>query len=121
MLTRTSGLRRPSLAAVKDDWPPTRDDGYRRDASRSAHRDPGFCALAQRAWSLPHNFSFYDALHVAAGSHVDILRLTAGKQLSRAPRRPARRNSCSLSRTRQHATLNQKRQKTRAHVALPQS
>lgn len=48
-------------------------------------RYPHVGALARRAWSLRHNFSFYDALYVALASHLDVPLLTADTRLSRAP------------------------------------
>lgn len=48
-------------------------------------RYPHVGPLARRAWSLRHNFSFYDALYVALASYLGIPLLTADTRLSRAP------------------------------------
>lgn len=42
-------------------------------------------ADARRAWTLRHNFTFYDALYVALASHLDIPLLTADPRLRREP------------------------------------
>lgn len=51
----------------------------------------GFNSGSQRqrgrstAWTLRHNFTFYDALYVALASHLDIPLLTADPRLRREP------------------------------------
>lgn len=52
------------------------------------HRYPHSGALAEHAWSLRHNFSFYDALYVALAARLNVPLLTGDTRLSRAPRLP---------------------------------
>ena len=54
------------------------------------YRYPHIGAIAQRAWKLRHNLSFYDALYVALASDLDIPLLTGDTRLSRAPGLPCR-------------------------------
>lgn len=54
------------------------------------HRYPHVGVLARRAWTLRHNFSFYDALYVALASYLGIPLLTADTRLSQAPGLPCR-------------------------------
>jgi predicted nucleic acid-binding protein len=57
-------------------------------ASLIDHRYAHLGALAQRAWNLRHNLSFYDALYVALASSLAIPLLTADARLSRTPGLP---------------------------------
>lgn len=50
-----------------------------------AHRYPHSGPLAQTAWRLRSNLSFYDALYVALATHLDIPLLTADERLARSP------------------------------------
>jgi predicted nucleic acid-binding protein len=47
------------------------------------HRYPHTDALAQRAWTLRHSLSFYDALYVGLASYLEIPLLTGNTRLSR--------------------------------------
>jgi predicted nucleic acid-binding protein len=44
--------------------------------------------LAQRAWALRHNVSYYDALYVALAARLGFPLLTADARLARAPGLP---------------------------------
>lgn len=52
------------------------------------HRYPHAGPLAERAWTLRGNLSFYDALYVALAAGLDIPLLTGDARLSRAPSTP---------------------------------
>lgn len=52
------------------------------------HRYPHAGALAQRAWTLRHNLTFYDALYVALASYLSLPLLTSDGRLGRAPGLP---------------------------------
>lgn len=52
------------------------------------HRYPHVGPLADRAWSLRHNLSFYDALYVALAAELDLPLVTADARLGRAPDLP---------------------------------
>jgi len=52
------------------------------------HRYPHAGALAQRAWTLGHNLSFYDALYVALAGYLNLPLLTADARIGRAPGLP---------------------------------
>jgi predicted nucleic acid-binding protein len=54
------------------------------------HRYPHAGELAETAWTLRHNLSFYDALYVALAARLGIALLTGDTRLSRAPRLPCR-------------------------------
>jgi predicted nucleic acid-binding protein len=54
------------------------------------HRYPHVGALGQRAWTLRHNMSYYDALYVALASYLHLPLLTGDARLSRAPGLPCR-------------------------------
>lgn len=52
------------------------------------HRYPHGGTLAERAWKLRHNLSFYDALYVALAERLDVPLLTGDARLARAPGLP---------------------------------
>lgn len=52
------------------------------------HRYPHAGVLAERAWALRQNLSFYDALYVALAGHLGVPLLTGDTRLSRAPGLP---------------------------------
>lgn len=52
------------------------------------HRYPHDGALAERAWALRGNLSFYDALYVALADRLGVVLLTGDTRLSRAPGLP---------------------------------
>jgi len=52
------------------------------------HRYPHSGALAEHAWTLRHNLTFYDALYVALAARLNVPLLTADARLSRAPHLP---------------------------------
>ncbi|MCO5314570.1 MAG: type II toxin-antitoxin system VapC family toxin [Solirubrobacterales bacterium] len=52
------------------------------------YRYPHSGQLAERAWELRHNLSFYDALYVALAARLEIPLVTADRRLGRAPRLP---------------------------------
>ncbi len=54
------------------------------------HRYPHTGALAEGAWALRSNVSFYDALYVALAAHLSVPLVTADTRLSRAPALPCR-------------------------------
>ncbi|MBS9532493.1 type II toxin-antitoxin system VapC family toxin [Mycobacterium sp. M1] len=54
------------------------------------HRYPHTGALAERAWGLRRNVTFYDGLYVALAAHLGIPLLTVDTRLSRAPGLPCR-------------------------------
>lgn len=49
------------------------------------HRYPHAGPLAELAWTLRHNVSFYDALYVALAVRLDLPLVTADARLARAP------------------------------------
>jgi predicted nucleic acid-binding protein len=49
------------------------------------HRYPNTGALAQRAWTLRYDLSFYDALYVALADLLGLTLLTGDARLTRAP------------------------------------
>ncbi len=49
---------------------------------------PARWPLAERAWTLRHNLSFYDALYVALADRLDVPLLTGDARLARAPGLP---------------------------------
>ena len=49
------------------------------------HRYPHTGPLAELAWKLRANLSFYDALYVALATRLDVPLLTADLRLSKAP------------------------------------
>ena len=51
-------------------------------------RYPHVGPLADRAWSLRHNLSFYDALYVALAAELELPLVTADARLARAPDLP---------------------------------
>lgn len=53
-------------------------------------RYPHVGALAERAWTLRHNLTFYDALYVALAAELDVPLLTGDGRVSRAPDLPCR-------------------------------
>jgi predicted nucleic acid-binding protein len=53
-------------------------------------RYPHTGVLAERAWALRDNLSFYDALYVALATQLGIPLLTGDARLSRAPTLPCR-------------------------------
>ena len=61
------------------------DAGVLLGAALISHRYPHFGVLAQRAWALRHNLTFYDALYVALAGHLDVPLLTADVRLAEAP------------------------------------
>lgn len=52
------------------------------------HRYPHAGPLAELAWALRDNLTFYDALYVALAARLDLPLLTADARLSRAPHLP---------------------------------
>lgn len=54
------------------------------------HRYPHTGPLAEQAWVLRHNVSFYDALYVALAAHLGVPLVTADTRLSRAPDLPCK-------------------------------
>lgn len=52
------------------------------------HRHPHTGALAEHAWTLRHNLSYYDALYVALAACLNVSLLTGDARLSRAPHLP---------------------------------
>lgn len=52
------------------------------------YRYPHAGALAELAWTLRDNMSFYDALYVSLASRLDVPLLTGDHRLSRAPEPP---------------------------------
>lgn len=52
------------------------------------HRYPHAGALAERAWTLRDNLSFYDALYVALATTLDVPLFTCDARLRAAPRLP---------------------------------
>lgn len=52
------------------------------------HRYPHGGALAEYAWGLRPNLTFYDALYVALAALLDVPLLTGDARLSRAPHLP---------------------------------
>jgi predicted nucleic acid-binding protein len=52
------------------------------------HRYPHAGPLAQQAWTLRHNLTFYDALYVALASYLSLPLLTSDGRLGRAPGLP---------------------------------
>lgn len=52
------------------------------------HRYPHAGALAERAWTLRHDLSFYDALYVALADRLGVPLLTGDTRLSRTPGLP---------------------------------
>ena len=53
-----------------------------------AHRYPHAGPLAETAWQIRHNLSFYDALYVALAVVVKAPLITADARLARVPRLP---------------------------------
>lgn len=53
-------------------------------------RYPHVGALARRAWTLRHNLTFYDALHVALAGSLGTPLLTADTRLARAAGLPCK-------------------------------
>jgi predicted nucleic acid-binding protein len=54
------------------------------------HRYPHAGPLAEQAWTLRGNLSFYDALYVALAGRLDIPLITSDARLNRAPGLPCR-------------------------------
>jgi len=52
------------------------------------HRYPHTRGLAQRAWALRHNLTFYNALYAALAGTLGVPLLTADSHLARAPGLP---------------------------------
>jgi len=52
------------------------------------HRYPHTAPLSDRAWSLRHNLSFYDALYVALAEQLDVPLLTVDVRMAKAPDLP---------------------------------
>jgi predicted nucleic acid-binding protein len=69
----------------------TGDEGF--DAVRAGwqlidRRHPHAGVVAEAAWELRHNLSFYDALYVALAALLNVALLTADARLARAPGLP---------------------------------
>lgn len=62
--------------------------GLRTAAVLVDHRYPHAGPLAQLAWSLRQNLSFYDALYVALAFSLELPLLTGDARLGRAPGLP---------------------------------
>ena len=56
----------------------------RRAEAMISHRRPHHGALAERAWQLRHNLTFYDALYVALAEALGCPLVTADMRLGRA-------------------------------------
>ncbi len=52
------------------------------------HRYPHWGGLAEHAWTLRPNLTFYDALYVALAARLNVPLLTGDARLSRAPHLP---------------------------------
>jgi predicted nucleic acid-binding protein len=64
------------------------DTGALVAAALINHRYPHVGVLAQAAWALRHNLSYYDALYVALAGYLAVPLLTADVSLTKAPGLP---------------------------------
>lgn len=80
-----SVLRRLSLAAAFDD---DHIDGARRRLGSLRCRRVSVVALADRAWAMRHNLSFYDACYVSLADVLNAPLVTSDIKLVNAPGLP---------------------------------